>query len=121
MLLNIILILISVVLGVLGQLSMKYGSMQIGQINLSQPLSFLISAATNLYTLMGLGLYFISSVFWIVTLSRVDLSFAYPLISLGYILVLLLSAMLFHEKVLTVHYAGVMLIIAGVILITRGR
>ena len=121
MVINLVLIFISIVLGVLGQIAMKYGSVQVGTINFSQPFTFVISALTNFYTLLGLGLYFISSVFWIIVLSRVELSFAYPLISLGFILVLIVSALLFHEKVLTIHYAGIVLIIAGVVLITRGR
>ena len=121
MIINLVLILISIVLGVCGQIAMKYGSVQIGPVNFSQPFSFLISAATNFYTLLGLGLYFISSIFWIVVLSRVELPFAYPLISIGYILVLIASALLFHEKIFTIHYAGIALIIAGVVLITRGR
>ncbi len=121
MLVNLGLILVSVILGVLGQLCMKYGSMQLGVVNLTQPLQFFLAALTNFYTLAGLTLYFISSLFWIVTLSRVELSFAYPLISIGYVLVLFLSALLFKEKVLPVHYAGVALIISGVVLITRGR
>jgi len=119
--LNLGFILISVCLGVLGQLSMKYGTNQIGAIDFAQPLQFLAQAFTNLYVLAGLALYAISSVLWIITLSRVDLSFAYPLVSLGYVLVLVLSASLFKEKILPVHYFGVLLIIAGVIFITRGR
>ena len=119
--LNLGLILISVCLGVFGQLSMKYGTNQIGTIDFTQPLQFLLQAFTNLYVLAGLALYAISSVLWIITLSRVDLSFAYPLVSLGYVLVLVLSASLFKEKILPVHYFGVLLIIAGVIFITRGR
>ncbi|PJC68281.1 hypothetical protein CO015_04585, partial [candidate division WWE3 bacterium CG_4_8_14_3_um_filter_42_11] len=91
--LNLGFILISVCLGVLGQLSMKYGTNQIGAIDFAQPLQFLAQAFTNLYVLAGLTLYAISSVLWIITLSRVDLSFAYPLISLGYILILFLSAL----------------------------
>lgn len=121
MFVNTVLILVSILLGVGGQLSMKQGSNVVGSINFSEPLQFLLSAFMNIYVVGGLFLYFLSSLIWIVVLSRVDLSFAYPLISIGYILVLLLSAFLFKEKVLPIHYGGVLLIVIGVFLITRGR
>lgn len=119
--LNYILIFTSIILGVAGQLTLKQGASQIGGFDFSKPLEFAISAFTNLYVLGGLALYFISALVWIVALSKVDLSFAYPLVSIGYILVLIFSSILFKEKVLPIHWLGVLLILGGVVLITRGR
>jgi len=121
MTLNLILILVSVILGAIGQILMKQGALQVGSIDFGNLGKFFLSAAINPFVVGGLAVYFLSSLIWIVVLSRVELSFAYPLISIGYVLVLVLSALVFKEKVLGIHYAGVILIISGVVLITRGR
>ena len=118
---NISIILFSIILAVSGQVSMKYGAIQIGPVNTSNLLTFFQSAFTNIYTLLGLFLYFVSALFWIIALSRVELSYAYPMVSLGYILVLFLSSVLFKEVILPIHWIGIILIISGVVLITRGR
>lgn len=54
---------------------------------------------------------------WLVALQKVDLSYAYPLVSVGYIVVSVLSATLFHEKVDGQRWLGVAVISAGVVLI----
>ncbi|MFM7585277.1 MAG: EamA family transporter [Caldilinea sp.] len=53
-------------------------------------------------------------------MSRVELSYAYPALSLGYVLITLVSAAILGEQVTTLRWAGVFVIVAGVILVTRG-
>ena len=121
MLINVIFILISIILGVIGQLVIKHGTTAVGAFDFSDAINFLKAAFTNFYIWAGLGCYVLSSITWIITLSRVELSYAYPMVSIGYVLVLFFSSWFFGEKVLPIHYAGVALIIAGVVLITKGR
>ena len=125
---NFLLILFSVVLGVLGQLSLKHGVMAVsdlGTSGITQSLSvksivtFLQGAAGNKFVILGFMCYVISAASWLVILSRVELSLAYPLISIGYILVVVLSKYLFDEPVTSMRIAGTLLVCGGVFLLVR--
>ena len=58
-----------------------------------------------------------STVLWIYSLSRVNLSYAYPMVALGYVLVCVFSVLLFKETMPTLRIAGLGVIILGVIMI----
>ncbi|OYV12967.1 MAG: EamA-like transporter family, partial [Methanosaeta sp. ASO1] len=58
-------------------------------------------------------------IFWLLALSRMELSFVYPFISLTYILVLGLSHLVFRECIGLNKIAGSVLIILGLILISK--
>ena len=118
---NLIMIFTSVVLGVLGQLSMKHGmsGVKLSAVSPVKLLQGFFHALLNLYVIGGFALYALSAMVWLVILSRVELSFAYPLISTGYIAVVFLSWLLFHEHVTLIRVAGTLVICAGVYLITR--
>lgn len=118
---NLILIATSVVLGVCGQLSMKSGMMgvRLSGASLGALLGGLAHAVIDPFVIGGIVLYACSAAVWLVVLSRVELSFAYPLVSTGYIAVVILSRVLFHEHVTLVRVAGAAVICLGVVLITR--
>ncbi|MEA2613876.1 MAG: hypothetical protein QOI52_1835 [Chloroflexota bacterium] len=61
----------------------------------------------------------ISAIVWLFALSRVDLSFAYPFAALGYVIIVLASLTVLHESVPPLRWAGVALIITGIILVAR--
>jgi drug/metabolite transporter (DMT)-like permease len=61
----------------------------------------------------------VGAVFWLAVLSRVNLSWAYPMLSLGYILVLLFSALVLREPVSALRWIGALVVVVGVFLITR--
>ena len=110
-------IFISVLLNVGGQITLKYGVKTLGVLHLSLPELFRVF--TNLNVLLGLVLYGLSFVFWIVALSKTDLSFAYPFLSLGYILILVWSYFIFQENISIVRVAGILLIVVGLICVAR--
>jgi undecaprenyl phosphate-alpha-L-ara4N flippase subunit ArnE len=64
-------------------------------------------------------MFVLSAVFWLVVLSRFDLSVAYPLVSFGYIIVVFVSMLVFKEPVTWVRWMGVAAIVFGVILVSR--
>ncbi len=73
------------------------------------------------WVLAGLGLYVLGAFTWLVLLSRVRLSVAYPMVSLGYVVVVLLSALVLHEKVKWKYaVAGLVFIALGVSFIGFG-
>ncbi len=122
MLKSLILILCSISLAVCGQFSMKVGMNQIGTISmkgLANLVQILFKMFLNPLVLLGLFLYFISAIFWLVVLSRVDLSFAYPMLGLSYVMVLIISSILLRENVTALRWLGTFVICFGVFLITR--
>ncbi len=116
---NLALIIFNVALAVSGQLAIKAGMKQIGVIHASNFFSLLLASLTNVFVLLGLLAYVVAAGTWIVVLSRIDLSVAYPMLSLGYVAILVLSALLLKESVGLVRVLGTVLIIAGVVLIYR--
>jgi drug/metabolite transporter (DMT)-like permease len=114
-------ILISVVTGAAGQLLLKRGMMQLGPLTLEadQLLSIVWRLATSPYVLLGLAIYAGGLIFWLLALSRVDLSFAYPFASLSYVIMLLASWLLFQEQITPLRLAGTAVVCLGVLLISR--
>ena len=119
---SLLLIFFSISLAVSGQLLLKAGMNQIGPItgeDLRAGALTVTKVATNMQVISGLFLYFLSAAIWLVVLSRVDLSFAYPMLGSSYIGVLFASRSLFDEPVTAIRLGGAVLISLGVLLITR--
>jgi multidrug transporter EmrE-like cation transporter len=119
-----VLALISVVMSALAQMSFKWGmsrpAMQsvlgAGERDLTALLTQLV---TNPGVLTGFALYGTSALLWLLVLARVDLSVAYPFVGLGFVFTMLAGALLFHEPVTLVRFAGTVLVIGGVALVAR--
>ncbi len=73
----------------------------------------------NPIVLLGLLMYGLSTIFWLVALSQKDLSYVYPFISLTFIIVLLLSHFVLKEQVSTARIVGTLIIISGLIIVVR--
>jgi multidrug transporter EmrE-like cation transporter len=119
---SILLILLSISLAVGGQFLLKSGMNQVGRIGGGDLLYYrgiLLKTVFHPYVLMGLSLYVLSTVSWLIVLSRVNLSFAYPFAGLGYIITILISWRFLHEPVNTARLIGGALICLGVIFISR--
>jgi len=115
------LILLDVLLNVTGQLSLKYGMGKIGNFSLSLstlPPVFL-QAATNLHVLFGLFCYGLGFMVWLIVLSKAEVSYAYPLISLGYVFTAILAWTILGEAVNENRLVGILTICLGVFLIAR--
>jgi drug/metabolite transporter (DMT)-like permease len=117
----LILIMFDIFLNVTGQLSLKYGMARIGNFSLSVstlPPVFL-KAASNFYILFGLLCYGLGFMVWLIVLSKAEVSYAYPLISLGYVFTAILARFLFGEAVGPTRLAGIFITCIGVFLIAR--
>ena len=73
----------------------------------------------NPYVLLGFVMYALSTIFWLIALSKKELSFVYPFISLTYVLVLMLSSLVLKEDIGLNKIAGTLAIIIGLIIISR--
>ena len=119
----IALILVSVVLAAVAQLTLKHGMNQVtastGELKLE-----LASARDVLTTPAvwgGLFLFGLSALVWLAVLSRTTLSFAYPFASLTYVLILLADRFLLDQQVPALRYAGVACIMVGIVLVAQTR
>lgn len=116
-----LLILTGVALNAAAQLLLKAGTRQIGEFAFSAanilPIGWKL--ATEPHILGGLACYVVSVVAWIMVLSRVEVSVAYPMVSFGYIVTALAAWWLFGEALSAERIAGILVIILGVFLITR--
>lgn len=116
----ILTILACVVLGVFGQLSMKKGMNNVGFVSITDLFGMkFFEIIFEKYVLMGIVLYMIGSVLWLVVLSQAELSYAYPLISLGYVFTAILAKVLFNESLTFFRMFGIILIVSGVFFIMR--
>jgi len=116
------LIIFGVLLNAVAQLALKAGVRDLGPIGLSMdqvvPTSLRLMGEPYLWT--GLTLYAISVVVWILALSRVDVSIAYPMLSLGYVVNAFAAYWLFGEMLTPMRLAGIGIIIVGVYVLARG-
>jgi drug/metabolite transporter (DMT)-like permease len=119
--LTVIYILISVLGSAAGQVLLKRGMGSMGPLTLTtgQLPGMLLRMGTNPFVVGGLAVYVGGTVFWLIALSRVDLSYAYPFASLSYVLMLLASWRLFGEDVSVLRIAGSLVVILGVLIISR--
>ena len=127
---NLLLVALGIVLNVSAQVALKLaakalvpvaatpGGDQAG-LSLATILADPVRVVFHPWFMLGLVLYAVSVVNWLVVLSRMELSVSYPLMSLAYILTLAIGALWFKEPVTTLRVVGTLVIILGVVLITR--
>lgn len=117
----IAMILVSVGLAAVAQLTLKHGMNQVrarsGVVELS--LGSLKAVAVTPYVWAGLALFGVSALLWLAVLSRASLSFAYPFAALTYVLILLFDHFALDEPVSALRWGGVAFIVAGIFLISR--
>ena len=115
------LILTGVLLNAAAQLLLKAGTTRIGefQFSLENVVPIGLKIATQWPIIGGLACYVVSVVVWIMALSRVEVSVAYPLLSVGYVVNALAAWYLFGEAVTPMRFIGIGVIIVGVWLVTR--
>ena len=120
-LLEFALVLFGVLLNAFAQLLLKAGVRQVGHFDFSLANAWPIGTelATNPPILGGLACYVVSVVVWILALSRVEVSIAYPMLSIGYVVNAGLAWFLFGEAVGPQRLAGIAVIIVGVIIVAR--
>lgn len=111
---------LTVISHTIGQLLERTGMSQVGAIgSVWQIFSWetIKAIATNPYVLGGIACSFIGLVSWLITLSHFKVSYIYPLGSISYIFVVIAARIILQEPVSFLHFAGVMLIVAGVFML----
>ena len=115
------LLMLGVLLNAAAQLLLKAGANRVGEFafTLDNVLPVGARLATSAPILAGLGCYVVSVVVWILALSRVPVSVAYPMLSVGYVLNAVAAWMLFGESLGAQKLVGIAFIVAGVFLVAR--
>jgi len=115
------LILGCVALNTIAQLALKFGMRNIGRFEFSwnSMIPVGLKLMKNPYIFTGLGCYVLSVAFWMMALSRVDVSYAYPLTSLGYIFTAVAGFYLLQEDLSLTRIIGIIVILIGVVLVSR--
>lgn len=116
------LVLSGVMLNAFAQLLLKAGARSVGHFSFASANELWnasLKLATSLPIIGGLACYVISVVVWIMALSRVEVSVAYPMLSIGYVVNAGLAWWLFGEAVSPMRLAGIGVIIIGVYLVAK--
>jgi multidrug transporter EmrE-like cation transporter len=115
------LILFTVLTNAAAQIMLKRGMISVGSFSFeaSNLAGGLVKAMLNPYVFLGLCTFVISMASHLVVLSRVDLSFAYPFLSLAYVVTAAYAYFIFKEDVNAIRIAGIAFICFGTVLIAR--
>jgi drug/metabolite transporter (DMT)-like permease len=117
------LLITACVLTVIGEVMLKIGighvTERVGAFSLSPAVLF--STFTEWRVILGFALVFGGALFWLGVISRVELSFAYPLLALNYVILLIPARFLLNEAITPARIVGACIIVAGVIVITWGQ
>lgn len=115
------LIMTGVMLNAAAQLFLKIGMQKIGHFELTwqNALPVGLQAATSLPIFGGLLCYVVSVLVWLVVLSRAEISLAYPMVSVGYVVTALAAYFWLGEQLGPMRLAGILVIIIGVWLVAR--
>jgi drug/metabolite transporter (DMT)-like permease len=118
---DLTLLAVNILLNVAGQLAMKRGMTAVGVValQLDRFASTMGQALSNGYVMAGIAAYGVSAILWLVLLSRLPLSYVYPAISLGYVVVVLISWAVLKEDIPPLRWLGVLVVCIGVYLVGR--
>jgi drug/metabolite transporter (DMT)-like permease len=110
------------ILTVIGEVLLKAGIVQVtdrvGTFSLAPAVLF--STFTEWRVILGFALIFGGALFWLGVISRVDLSFAYPLLALNYVVILIPARFFLNETITLNRIIGALIIFLGVVVITWG-
>ncbi len=107
---------------VYGQLIVKWQVARAGAFPaaFSKRIVFLGNLLLNPWIMSGVAAGFLALLSWMAAMTKFELSYAYPFMSLAFVLVLIFSALLFHETVTIAKILGVTLVVLGIIVASRG-
>lgn len=104
----------STIFGIAGQLMLKRGMGRMG--GTAGMKNLILKMVTSPWVVGGLIVYALGVVNWLLALSHLELSYAYPFASLSYIGIIIGSYFIFKERITMMRIAGIAVIIAGVLI-----
>lgn len=118
---SLFLIVTGVLLNAAAQLLLKAGTNTLGVLSLKkgETMALLFRVVTEHHIVGGLACYMFSVVIWIAALSRVEVSVAYPMLSIGYIVNAFAAWYLFGEALSLQKLSGIFVIVVGIVIMSR--
>ncbi|MCD4740917.1 MAG: hypothetical protein K8R67_00335 [Desulfobacteraceae bacterium] len=112
----------TIIFTIYGQLIIKWRISFYGSLpdQLLEKLFFLIRALCDPFIISGFAAAFIAALCWMAAMTKFDLSYTYPFMSIPFIFVLFLSAFCFQEAITMTKIIGMVLIIAGITIGAQG-
>ena len=117
--LSFLFLLGAISINIAGETTLKKGITQVGELQFT-PAS-LFKAFTTPAVIFGFALVFGASIFWLKVISREPLSWAYPMLAVGYLPLLVTSQEFLDEKITLQRLAGVLVVIVGVVMVFRSE
>jgi multidrug transporter EmrE-like cation transporter len=113
-------IVIAVLTGAFAQAMMKLGTRQLGAFGDMPFFEYLLKLIFSPLILLAIASYGLGVVFYMFMLSRLDLSFLYPVMTaLGLVIATIVSVILFHERISLTRLSGIAVMTIGVFLVSR--
>jgi multidrug transporter EmrE-like cation transporter len=111
----------SVSLNAMAQIALRKAMLTAGALptSVDTAIGFVISMLLNLWFLAGMMCYVVSIGVWMVVLGKTEVSVAYPLISMGFIITAIIGYVYLGENVSLVRIAGIALICCGIVVVSR--
>lgn len=121
MLNNIIILLSSILMSSTAHIFLKKGMMThaLNAIKSDGIISLVWTVGTNPWVMGGMFLHVSALVVWLWALSKVDISFAYPFLALGYVLVSAMAWLWLGEELNQVKIIGMIVIIIGILILAK--
>ncbi len=106
---------------VYGQLVIKWQIDQVGALpsGLGAKMAFLLGQLGNVWILSGFAAAFVAALAWMAAMTHFDLGYAYPFMGMAFILVMVFSTLFLGEALTWPRVAGTLLVVGGLVLITR--
>jgi len=114
---NLTVLLLAVALAATAQVILKHGMTGSAATAKEHRTSLVQSAFGNGWVWLGLALFGVSALAWMLTLSRVPLNMAYPFNALGYLAILVASIFVLHEKANLWTVLGSVMVVCGLIVV----
>lgn len=114
-----IIALISILLGSIAQYFLKIAMSDTTILQRNSLIDIIVKLLSNFPIYAGLTCYGLSMLFWLYVLKHLELSKAYPMVSIGYIFTLLIGNYFLEENIPPVRIIGVIIICIGVFLISK--
>jgi len=115
-------VLCTILLTVYGQIVIKWQVNIAGEMpaEISEKLHFLMKLVLNPFVLSGLAAGLVASITWMAAMTKLQLSHAYPFMSLAFVLVIICSSIFFNEPITTPKVIGTALVIFGLAIGSQG-
>ena len=115
-------IALTILFTVYGQIVLKWQVSQAGPLPapFGARLAFLFELLLNPWIVSGFVAAFLASLCWMAVMTKLPLSHAYPFMSLAFVLVMFLSAFIFHEPLTWAKTLGMVCIVAGIVVSSQG-